>query len=259
MLSEDFFDLVIRQIARPETVGITVSGSYARGDENAFSDVDLQHYVTALAEGESDYVLKVIDGHLVSIKTLTIAEERAALRKPHKAIWALPGLTQAKILLDKTGEVTALTQDAAQVKWSDLQSPANAYASEELMGYAEEAHKILGGLASANESAVLYAVWGMLGGLLQALAIQRGLMIYSENAYFDIVQDSAGRDSAWTRAFRTAAGLDVLRTDQSPYVVRGAAALALYRETVNLLRPILTSEHVTVVDFTLDRIASAGY
>ena len=33
-------------------------------------------------------------------------------------------------------------------------------------------------------------------------------MIVSENRYFDLIQDSVGRDSKWTRAFRTAWGLD---------------------------------------------------
>jgi len=259
MLADKFLVELVHTLIRPETMGITVSGSHARGDAHQFSDVDLRHYVTALAEGERDYILKVIDGQLVSIFSLTIEDERRALTQPHKIIWAVPGLSQAKILYDPSGEIAALIQSAKALNWNDHQAAANAFASEELMGFAEEAHKILGGLARGDESMVLYATWGMLGGMLQTLATQRGLMISTENAYFDIVQDSAGRDSAWTRAFRLAAGLDVPQTDEPPYVVRGHAALALYRETVNLFRPILTQEHATVENFTLERIASAGF
>ena len=55
---------------------------------------------------------------------------------------------------------------------------------------------------------MLYASWGLVKNMLEAVAVQKGIMIISENRYFDLIQDSVGRDSEWTRAFRTAWGLD---------------------------------------------------
>lgn len=124
------------------------------------------------------------------------------------------------------------------------------------MGCAEEVHKILSGLARGHESTVLYAVWGLVKNMLEAVAVQRGLMIVSENRYFDLVQDSAGRDSKWTRAFRTAWGLD---TSGSQYQSRGVAALALYRHTAVMFNEWIPEKHRDVVNQTLRLIKEAGY
>ncbi|MCJ7723848.1 MAG: hypothetical protein MUP03_06915, partial [Anaerolineales bacterium] len=162
-------------------------------------------------------------------------------------------------LLDKNGAIAALKQYAESRSWADLQPAADVFAAEEIMGCAEEAHKILSGLAGEHESTVLYAAWGLIGGMLHALAVQRGLLIRTENEYFNLVQESAGRDSAWTTAFRLASGCDHGSNHLRPYKVRGAAALALYRETAILLAPIIPGHHREVLDSTLALIAEAGY
>jgi hypothetical protein len=52
---------------------------------------------------------------------------------------------------------------------------------------------------------VLYATWGLVKSMLEAVRC-RGDAIISENRYFDLIQDSVGRDSMDPR-FRTAWGL----------------------------------------------------
>ena len=80
-------------------------------------------------------------------------------------------------------------------------------------------------------------------------------MIVSENRYFDLIQDSVGRDSKWTRAFRAAWGLDV----SSQYQARGIAALSLYRLTAEMFDELVPAKHREVVDKTLQLIREAGY
>ncbi len=123
------------------------------------------------------------------------------------------------------------------------------------MGCAEEAHKILSGLARGHESTVLYATWGLVKGMLDAVAVQRGLMIVSENRYFDLIQEAMGRDSKWTRAVRTAWGLD---SGSSQYQSRGNAALALYCLTAARFEALIPERHRAVVDRTLQLIKEAG-
>jgi hypothetical protein len=60
------------------------------------------------------------------------------------------------------------------------------------MGCAEEVHKILNGLDRGHESTVLYATWGLVKNMLEAVAVQRGVMIVSENRYFDLIQECGG-------------------------------------------------------------------
>jgi hypothetical protein len=103
---------------------------------------------------------------------------------------------------------------------------------------------------------VLYATWGLVKNMLEAVAVQRGLMILSENRYFDMIQDSVGRDSAWTHAFRTAWGLD---PSSAQYRARGIAALTLYCLTASMFDKLIPEKHREVVNRTLQLIKEAGY
>lgn len=256
-LSDPFIQSALQQIDSPDVIGICIVGSYSRGQENKYSDVDFDIFVNKLPESSCDrYTLRYWDGKLVSLSHTLLEDELSALTDPRRAIWAVPGLRGMNILLDKDGSISALQQAAQDFVWSPLQPAANEYAAQEIMGGAEEVHKILNGLARGHESTVLYATWGLVKNMLEAVAVQNGLMIISENRYFDLIQDSVGRDTKWTRAFRTAWGLD---PNASQYQSRGAAALTLYRLSAAMFDPLIPEEHRSVVNKTLELIKEAGY
>ena len=256
-LSDSFIQSALEQVDSPDVLGVGVVGSYARGQESRYSDVDLDIFVSKLPENPYDrYTLHYWDGKLVSLKYTLLDDERSALTNPRRAIWAVPGLRGMQIILDKDGSMAALQKAAQEFDWSSLQSAADEIAVEAVMGCAEEAHKILSGLARGHESTVLYATWGLVKSMLEAVSVQRGLMIISENRYFDLIQDSMGRDSKWTRAFRTAWGLD---PGASQYQSRAAGALTLYRLTAELFDSLIPEKHRGVVNTTLHLIKEAGY
>lgn len=255
-LSDPFIQSALEQIDSPDVIGVGIVGSYARGQESRYSDVDFDIFVSRLPENLYDhYTLRYWDNKLISLKYTLLDDERAALTNPRRAIWAVPGLRGMKIVLDKDGSMAALQKAAQEFIWSPLQSAADEFAAEEVMGCAEEVHKILNGLAREHESTVLYATWGLVKNMLEAVAVQRGLMIISENRYFDLIQDSVGRDSEWTRAFRTAWGLD---PDSSQYWARGTAALTLYCLTASMFDKLIPEKHRDVVNKTLQLIQEAG-
>jgi predicted nucleotidyltransferase len=256
-LSDHFIQSALEQIDSPDVIGVGIVGSYARGQESKYSDVDFDIFVSQVHEEPYDrYTLKYWDNRLASLKYTLLEEERSALTNPRRAIWAVPGLRAMKILLDKDGSMFALQNAAQEFDWSPLQPAADVFAAEEIMGNAEEVHKILNGLARGHESTVLYATWGLVKNMLEAVAVQRGLMIVSENRYFDLIQDSVGRDSKWTRAFRTAWGLD---PSACQYQSRGAAALTLYRLSAALFDDLIREKHRDVVRRTLQLIKEAGF
>lgn len=256
-LSNPFIQSALERIDSPDVIGIGIVGSYSRGQEGKYSDVDFDIFVSKLPENPYDcYTLRYWDGKLVSLSHTLLDDERAALTNPRRAIWAVPGLRGMKIVIDKNGSLTALQNAVRDFDWSTLQSAASEFAAEEVMGCAEEVHKILSGLARGHESTVLYAVWGLVKNMLEAVAVQRGLMIVSENRYFDLIQDSVGRDTKWTRAFRTAWGLEA---SGSQYQSRGAAALALYRQTAAMFDELIPEKHRDVLNHTLRLIKEAGY
>jgi len=256
-LSDPFIQSILDRIDTPDIIGVGIVGSYARGQESKYSDVDVDIYVNKIPKDPYDrYTLRYWDGKLVSLKYTLLDDERSALTNPRRAIWAVPGLRGMNIVLDKDGSLTALQKAALDFDWSSLQTVGDEFAAEAVMGCAEEVHKILSGLARVHESTVLYAVWGLVKNVLEAVAVQRGLMIVSENRYFDLIQDSMGRDSKWTSAFRTAWGLDSI---SSQYQSRGAAALTLYRLTASMFDELIPEKHRDVVNNTLQLIKEAGY
>ena len=259
-LTDSFLQSLVAHLDDENTVGVTMAGSYARSEGGPYSDVDIHHYVrqksTIAAEA---YSLRYTDDHLVSITLIMLEEEYASLRDPKKAVWAIPGLCQERILLDKDGSIAALKESAAKTTWAQLQTAADAYASWNLSGCAEEVHKVLAGLAQRDESKTLYAIWGLTRGLTDTLLVQRGILVQTENTYIDLVQDTAGRMSDWTCQFRLAVGLDPLQLEQPAFIGYGTAGLRLYCETARLLKNILSGEEAAVVNRTVRIIVEAGY
>jgi Nucleotidyltransferase domain len=256
-LTDSFIQSALEKIDSPAVMGVGIVGSYAREQASRYSDVDLDIFVSKLPGDAYDrYTLRYWDGKLVSLKYTLLDDERMALTDPRRAIWAVPGLHGMKILLDKDGSMSALQQAARQFDWSPLQPAADEFAAEEVTGSAEEVHKILNGLAREHESTVLYASWGLVKNMLEAVVVQRGIMIISENRYFDLIQDSVGRDSDWTRAFRIAWGLD---PHGSQFQSRGAAALVLYRLSAVMFEELIPEKHREVVNRTLQLVKEAGY
>jgi predicted nucleotidyltransferase len=256
-LSELFLQSSLEKIDSPDVIGVGIVGSYSRGQASKYSDVDLDIFVSRLPENPYDrYTLRYWADKLVSLKYTLLDDERSALANPRRAIWAVPGLRGMRILLDKDGSMAELQQAAQRFDWSPLQPAADEYAAEVIMGTAEEVHKILNGMSGGHESAVLYATWGLVKNMLEAVAVQRGLLIISENRYFDLVQDAVGRDAKWTTAFRTAWGLDL---SDSQFQTRGAAALRLYRLSAEMFNALIPGQHRGVVNKTLQLIQEAGY
>lgn len=254
-LSDPFLESVLAQVDSDDVIGVAIVGSYSWGQESKYSDVDFDIFARELPENRYErYTLRHWDGKLVSLKYTLLTDERAALSDPRRAIWAVPGLRAMSILIDKDGSLAALQNEAHRFEWSVMQPAADEFAAETVMHSAEEVHKILNGLARGHESTVLYAVWGLVKNMLEAVSVRKGVMIGSENRYFDLIQDAVGRETDWTRAFRAAWGLD----GGGSFQARGVAALSLYGLTAEMFDGIIPPKHQEVVEHTLELVREAG-
>jgi hypothetical protein len=243
-------------------VGVALLGSFARGEANHYSDVDMVRFAEREPEREGErYTLRLVDERIVSVSTTSLAAKRAELARPDGAVWAVAGLRQARTLLDHTGALATLLDEARNFQWAPLQGAADAYASELLMGLAEEAGKIMGALARGDDAACAYGALGLLPGLVRAVIVQRGVLLRSENAFFGQPQDAVGRDSTWAHALRIAAGLEAEASApeqesqpthaQAPAQAHARATLRLYRATAALLDPIIRPADRAVIAQTL--------
>lgn len=250
----------MQDVKDDETVGFILTGSHARGDSTIYSDVDLIRFVDRLPEKEEDrYTLRVIEGFLVAHSITSIEKKQEGLKKPETAIWEVPGLRQARVLSDRSGRLAELKQQAIDFDWTSLQKAADEYASYHIMGYAEEVHKVLGGLVRECESTVNLGTMEMIWGMAHTIAVKRGIMIKTENLLYEQVCENVGLDSDWTRFYRVASGLENFSRSKPIYRHQGTAALDLYIETVELLREIITPVHRGVVDITVKRIRNSGF
>src|SRR5215212_7225282 len=155
-LSDFFIQSALERIDSPHVIGVSIVGSYARGQQSKYSDVDFDVFVSEVPENPYDrYTLRYWEDKLISLKYMLLDDERSALTNPRRAIWAVPGLRGMRILLDKDGSMRTLQQVAQNFAWSSLQPAADEFAAEAIMGNAEEVHKILNGLAREHESMVL--------------------------------------------------------------------------------------------------------
>ena len=145
-LPSNFLQKIVAHLENENTLGIALSGSFARGEGDTYSDVDIWHYLRKEAASEIEPYLEFMDGYLVSITTTRIQKDYAGMQNPKRAIWVVPALRQARILLDRNGEVAALFETAQKFTRESLRIEADAFASHTIAGTAEEIYKILDGL-----------------------------------------------------------------------------------------------------------------
>ncbi len=138
-LTNSFLQSLVARLDNENTIGITLVGSFARGEGGEFSDVDIHQYVRKMPEKIADcFYLRHMDGYLVSIALVLLEDKYASLRDPKRAIWAITGLCQERILLDKDGSIAELKGAAANFIWEPLQAEADAFTSWNLSCMAEE-------------------------------------------------------------------------------------------------------------------------
>jgi hypothetical protein len=185
---------VARELERAGAGAVVLTGSHARGDAESTSDLDLH----ALGEGP-DYLLARRDGYLVSISWRTLEQQRAAFEDPGQVGYVIPGWRGARLLRDPHGVAAALQAEARAWDWARMPATRrDAWAAEELTGYAEEAHKLISNRARGRwrVASVQRAILGLR--LAPLLAPHLELLCESEDQVWELVAERLG--PAWTRA-----------------------------------------------------------
>ena len=243
----------VRELVDDNTQAIGLTGSHARGDANAYSDVDLWHFVRKVPDDpRAAYTLRMVEGHLISVSVRKLSEEAALMCRPQTAIAVVPGFRQMRALYDPQGALARVIAEARNHDWDSLRAAAADQASYRLCGNAEEVGKLLGALEQEDEEMALFWLHAMIFGLLGATSLGLGLPVESENTQTRQLQSAVGVDSAWSRALRESLGIPPASARS-----RVRAGLRLYRETAALLDAQLRPADRAVVDAMLQRIELA--
>jgi nucleotidyltransferase-like protein len=240
-----FLAELVQELDNEDIVGITLGGSYARGEATQYSDVDLACF---WREGMRPPPKRFFyrGGKLISVKMTSVAEIQGMLARPQAALLFASG--KHRLLLDKDGSVARLLQEIEDFRWEALEPAANWSINIWMMLKAEDVHKVLRELQQGNESGLAYAVIKLISELTLLVAMRYGILITSDSTYYRQVEEAAGSDSAWTHFHRIAIGLEPGPERIEPIRARGIAALRFYRETLEVLRPVMSGEYLEVVE-----------
>ncbi|KPK79146.1 MAG: hypothetical protein AMJ81_13725 [Phycisphaerae bacterium SM23_33] len=241
---------LVERFRRPDVRAIALMGSYARGDQGTFSDIDLVLFLKADGP-ELDPETHLIGETFVVLSQVTPSQVESWFTEPDKATACIAGLRAARALWDPDGDFSSIQKRAQAFVWdAAMQARANAWASRQMVGWIEEVQKGLEGLRTGDEGRLLNARYGLSWGLTSVMRVQRGVLITGDNATYPEVVEHLEADSAWARLSRKAFGI----VDGIGLREQVKAGLRLYVLTAALLADALKPEDKTLVDEAVKRI-----
>ncbi len=225
-------------------------GSFARGDAGHFGDVDLVRFLRDETKNSSDSQTHIIGNRLVVVNEATPATVNDWFSQPEIASECIKGVQTAKPLWDAEEYFQEVQVRARCFVWdASMQEKADRWASHELVGWAEEAHKGLEGLRTGHVGRLLNARHGLSWGLANVMRVQRGVLLSGDNESYLEVVTSVGEGTEWAKLSGQVFGL---AGQDLPNQVR--SGLKLYVLTVQMLADNLDPACQDVIDNTVDHI-----
>ena len=234
-----------RRLVAEGSRAVVLTGSHARSAAGPHSDVD----VTAIVDRTPpEDRMEVLGGELFSIAWHTVDEERAAMRNPARAGAAVPAWRAVQVLHDPDGIAAGLQREAREWRWDDIGDACDAWVAEQVTGFAEEVHKLVGarargdGLSTAIQRSILALRLGPI------MAVAERLLYESENVLWHLLDERFG--DPWRSTQAAALGLGGRSTETA-----ADAALELYRLAAARVDPLLDERQRAVVERALRLIA----
>ena len=231
---------VTRELVRDGAAAVVLTGSYARGEAHAHSDIDLMA-VYARRPDPPPAPSRMRGGVLVCVAWKTPRSERAAFRDPEKVTTFVPGWREAIVLHDPSNVAAKIIASAKRWTWDDISDECDRHVADSIAGLAEEVHKLAGMWTTGNVHAAaaqrsILAVW-----LAGVMAVHHRILFGTDNALWDSVAAAMGRRwaSAQTR---------VLSEGGESLAASCRAALELYRLAAQAAWPLLDPEQRAVVE-----------
>ncbi|MBN1591816.1 MAG: nucleotidyltransferase domain-containing protein [Candidatus Coatesbacteria bacterium] len=244
-------EYLIKRNNDPDLKAMALMGSFARGDAGEFSDIDILRFFEKEDKDRNGAGSHDIDGRLVVVCDIAHAKVDGWFTDPQMATRIVAGLRDAKPLFDPEGYFAEIQRRAVGFMWDEsLQKKADEYASREMVGWAEEAHKGLEGLKTGDAGRLINANAGLCWGLPAVMRVKRGILLSSDNTYFSEVMTALGENSEWSLLCRKALCID------SPLSLKDQARawLRLYVSTARMIEDAIRPEDRPVIEAAVSKI-----
>ncbi|MCG8569786.1 MAG: nucleotidyltransferase domain-containing protein [Spirochaetes bacterium] len=241
----------IEELKKQDYNAIALMGSYARGDEKKYSDVDIVCFLKD-NDTEKKAIINFIDNKYVVISFLNTKTVANIFSNPKEITEYLYGLKTAKILFDHNKYLNNLILKAKEFKWTnEIQKKANFIASKEMVGWIEEVQKAIQGLLINDIGRMLNGLHGLTFGIFNIIRIQKGILLYGENTFFEQIINYYKNDNDFYNLSKIAFGID-----KSTISERVIAGLKLYDRITTELFDIICPEDKNVIQFIKNEISN---
>jgi hypothetical protein len=187
------------RLVREGAEAVVVFGSQVREDAYEESDID----VHAIGNGPS-YRLERFQGFLVSISWATSRKHQRAFKESGEVGGIIPAWRNALIIYDAKGIAEELKEKALKWRWASLGNRADRWVAEELTGWAEEVHRLIGNLQLKRRSAASVQRSLLAIHMAKVLSVHHRILYDSENRLWDLVSAKMGKP--WANVQSTALG-----------------------------------------------------
>ncbi|GAA2150843.1 MULTISPECIES: nucleotidyltransferase domain-containing protein [Glycomyces] len=230
----------------PAALGIGLFGSVAAGTDHPHSDIDLILAADSDTDNDTGTGTAVVqsEGRMATLTRKTPDDLEAAFTRPWEAVTAVAAWRGARLLHDPDGTMARLQARAHAWTWDQIPD-ADHWAASELVGLAEEVHKVHGMLATGRDRAAAANRAILALQLATPLAAAHRLTCGSENDLWDAV--AAAEGPAWARAWDTATGVA-----PADHATGCRAALDLYRIAADRLAGHLDAADRVIVTTARD-------
>ncbi|CAF1401002.1 unnamed protein product [Adineta steineri] len=193
-LSSSDIDELIQRFDKSNVVqALILMGSYARNEAGPHSDIDLVRFVIAGTKLSDDGTHLLKKKVLITICTVEPIDYEKWFTDPYEATKWIAGLKIARVLIDRENCFTdRLQRRAHDFVWdATMQLHANIEASRRMVGWCEETNKGLEGLRRNYDiGRLLNACHGLSWGLSEVIQIHRGILISSDNNFFNEIESA---------------------------------------------------------------------
>jgi hypothetical protein len=124
----------------------------------------------------------------------------AGFRDPRRIATHVPGWRSAVILADPSGVAARLQAEARRWTWDRVVEECDEWVAEEIVGWAEEVHKLVGALehGTAQNAAAQRSLLALQ--LAGVMAVRRRILYGTENVMWDMVAEAMGEPWASSQA-----------------------------------------------------------